>query len=172
MSKTWRDSLCIHDPRNTEGCSCWDGSSLAGQTSSECPGRTPDCACGNCFYGRDALAEAIGVASEIMDRKDVEIRSLRDQMRDVLAEAFRSTATASLKIHPELNDAGYKQSERRLRRDNGVITWKCDGCELVALWSPSWSWHGSVKELEDCGTEAGEIRVACSDTCRGKARVP
>lgn len=54
-----RTSLCIHDAANPEGCACWNKESLAGQTASECPGRTKDCACGNCFYGRDPLAVAL-----------------------------------------------------------------------------------------------------------------
>ncbi|KKK93098.1 hypothetical protein LCGC14_2696280 [marine sediment metagenome] len=52
------DQLCIHDPRNEDGCSCNESE------KGSCPGPRfgsglNSCACDNCFYGRDELAREV-----------------------------------------------------------------------------------------------------------------
>lgn len=68
-------SLCTHDPRNTDGCSC----AAAGIT---CPGVTNGCGCDNCFYGRHALANALIHAADLVARSVTakELRVLRHML--------------------------------------------------------------------------------------------
>ena len=75
-----------------------------------------------------------------------------------------------MKLRPGTEDTEYRQAQRRLRRDNGVITWKCDGCGKVAPWDDDWSWYGSLKDLEDYGAEAEGVLVVCSDDCKPAAK--
>ena len=56
-----RTHLCIHDLRNPEGCAC-------NEVDITCQGRTEDCACDNCFHGRDELARSLLNAEERLQR--------------------------------------------------------------------------------------------------------
>lgn len=54
------DHLCIHDPRSNGGCACeYDRDARGIKQNKTCPGRTDDCSCDNCFYGRDELAREL-----------------------------------------------------------------------------------------------------------------
>lgn len=48
------DHLCWHDPRHPG----WDDLTVAYDDDPP-PARSDDCACDNCFYGRDRLAQEI-----------------------------------------------------------------------------------------------------------------
>lgn len=68
------EQLCIHDPRNEDGCACADA-------DEPCPGRTDNCSCDNCFYGRDELAR------EILDQQAI-VLGVTDAMERVGAMRF------------------------------------------------------------------------------------
>ena len=54
------DHLCIHDPRSNGGCACeYDRDARGIKQNKTCPGRTEDCSCDNCHYGRDELAQEL-----------------------------------------------------------------------------------------------------------------
>ncbi len=57
------DSLCCHDCRNKNGCSCKE-------IGEECFPRQEGCGCDNCFYGRDALAIELIEANKRLEAMD------------------------------------------------------------------------------------------------------
>lgn len=76
-----------------------------------------------------------------------------------------------IRLYPGVKAATSEQTERMRRHGGNVKTWRCDVCGKVGTWGPSWSWHGSLKDLEDC-PDASTIRVACSLGCRQRSGLP
>ncbi len=46
--------------------------------------------------------------------------------------------------------------------------YNCAICGRRGKWGPSWSWYGSIADLEDNGGKA--ITIVCSDECKAKWR--
>jgi hypothetical protein len=83
--------LCNHHPQNPNGCGC-------AETEVTCPGRTSDCSCDNCFYGRDRLAVAL--LNELA--KKPERRPHRDVTRALRGAAARTRGGQRQSIQAEL----------------------------------------------------------------------